>query len=83
MSDDDPQEAGTVDAVDSNQLDIRGRRTAGDPGRRASRILTQDINRLRNSRDDRGALQNHHMGVGNQGNRAAALIGFTVKNNRS
>ena len=46
-------------------------------------MLTQDIDGLWDGRNDRGALENGHMSIGNKSDGAASLIRFAVQNNRS
>ena len=80
LDDDDSQEAGTVHAVDADQLDVGGRRTAGDPGHGTGRILTEDVHRLGDRGDDVGGLEDDDVGVGHERDRASTLVGLSVEN---
>ena len=54
LDDDDSQEAGAVHAVDADQLDVGGRRAAGDPGHRTGRVLSEDVQARAKSRGGPG-----------------------------
>ena len=66
-------------AVDADQLDVGGRRAAGDPGHRAGGVLAEDLDGLGHRGDDVGGLEDDDVGVGHQRDRAAALAGLTVE----
>ena len=73
LDDDDSQEAGAVHAVDADQLDVGGRRTAGDPGHGTGRVLSEDVHRLGDRGHDVGGLEDDDVGVGHERDRAATV----------
>ena len=73
LDDDDSQEAGAVHAVDADQLDVGGRRAAGDPGHRAGGVLAEDLDGLGHRGDDVGGLEDDDVGVGYERDRAATV----------
>ena len=64
LDDDDSQETGAMHAVDADQLDIGGRRTASEPGHRTGRVLAENIDGLRHRGDDVGGAQDDNVRVG-------------------
>ena len=66
-------------AVDTDQLDVGGRRATGDPGHGTGWVLTEDVHRLGDRGDDVGGLEDDDVGVGHERDRAATLVGLTVE----
>ena len=65
LDDDDSQEAGAVHAVDADQFDIGGRRTAGEPGHRTGWVLAEDLDGLGHRGNDVRGAQDDDVSVGN------------------
>ena len=75
------QDTGAVNAFDADQFDVAGSRGAGDEGVRTGRI--EPLERVGQVRGDLTGLDDDQVEVGHQGERAAALTGAMVQDDRA
>jgi hypothetical protein len=75
------QVAGAVHALDPDQLDVAGGRGTGDEGVRAGRVEPGE--RVGQVRGDLIVAHDDQVEVGHQGERAAALAGAVVQDDRA
>src|ERR1700759_1755206 len=80
VGDEDVEVAGAVDAFDPDELDVAGGRGAGDEGVRAGRVEAGE--RVGEVGRDLTGLDDDQVEVGDQGERAAALAGAGVEDDR-